>query len=456
MMTSQIKDVMRQCVGALPARVRHALDRALDAGRPSPSGLPAKRRPVVDRLIEDAIRHSNTGNFPDGIRALREACKIDPGDPRIAPHLGRLQFLQSRAVDPQAATECHDLVVATQSMNLELSKKSIYVPSDFWEAHGKYHVELLKRYGIQNFKRTVSHNYQNWLMVSWQDPQVKTLLAAWASQFDPQPWLNSIEVPDNVGFHLSHTFDDPVYALADAEQREVYRVAVGLLWESVRTSDSEGYLESLEESEIGNPIRIWRKGKRISSDLAHSIRERNLLLRAVSLRGDEGAVVGELGAGHGRLAEIFGKTTNYRYFIFDIPPALYVSQWYIKRLFPAERVFHFRPFNSYQEIAAELGSCRFAFFSANQLEMLPDQTLDLFVNMNSLMEMRRDQIRNFLHQIDRVTRRGFLSRQWQKWTNPIDMQLVEKDDFVIGQNWNLVLDAIDDIHPGFFNQVWSR
>jgi hypothetical protein len=76
--------------------------------------------------------------------------------------------------------------------------------------------------------------------------------------------------------------------------------------------------------------------------------------------------------------------------------------------------------------------------------------------MNSLAEMRPDQIRNFLRQIDRLTTMAFLSRQWLKWDNPFDRLSVAKDTFSMNSRWRLRLDKIDDIYPDFFNQIWVR
>ena len=181
-----------------------------------------------------------------------------------------------------------------------------------------------------------------------------------------------------------------------------------------------------------------------------------MLLRSLGLTGNEGFVVGELGAGHGRLAEVFGRTTNYRYYIFDIAPALYISEWYISRIFPTERIFRFRPFDSWAQVRNQVGRSRFAFFSANQIELIPDKRLDLFINMNSLMEMQTAQITNFLAHIDRLTRVGFLSRQWLRWTNPHDGITLEKGDFALPGGWRTAVDTVDDIHPQFFNQVRAR
>jgi len=395
----------------MPVRLGQYISDEIRAKSYCPSAVQQK----IEYLLSRAISASNSRDYEVAESHLREAAMLDSSNHQIAPHLGRVRLLKSRSIDEAAQQQNHTMLEKISSMNRELeSNNPIYIPSEFWDTFGKFHMQLLERYGIENFKRTVSHNYQNWFMVSRDDPQVQQLFKTWPTHFASEPWFNTIEVPDHVGLHTSLTFDDPTYPLAYTEEREIYRIAVGLLWEFVNSTDNFNVLNQLSESEIGNPVRIWRKGRLISSDIAHSVRERNMFLENLSYKGNEGLIVGELGAGHGRLAEVFGRTTNYRYYIFDITPALYVSQWYIKATFPDEKIFEFRHFDSFGEIRDELQECRFAFFTANQIEKIPDDHLQFFINMNSLTEMRLDQIGNFLRQIDRETTRAFLSREWRK------------------------------------------
>ena len=378
-------------------------------------------------------------------------CAAAFGD-RAAPHLGRLRILVARAKDPAATAGRAELDATIARMMAELARQPLYQASEFWTYHGSHHLQLLQLYGLEHFKRTVSHTYQNWFITSPDDPQLRAMLAQWPRHNSVEPLLNEIETPSHVGYH-SQGFE---YLLAEPEPRAIYKLAVGLIWEFVRAGDRAGLLDMLEEPEIGDPIRITRRGRLISSDLAHSVRERNLLLETCGWRGDEGLCIAELGAGHGRLADVFGRSTNYRYVIFDIPPALYVSQWYVKRLFPDARVFEFRPFDRFDAIADELAASRFAFFTANQIEAFPDGAFDGFINMNSLMEMRREQIVGFLGHIGRLTRSAFLSRQWLEWHNPRDGHTVRADDFALGPPWRKALDVVDEIYPELFNQVWVR
>jgi len=449
MLKEMLKYPVRVATRFAPAFVRREL-RRLERHAPA-------LRNRIEAAIREAVAVSNRGDNERAEALLIKAAALDPGYYDIVAHLGRVRFLRERKLDPAARERDVEMLAAVASMNRELtSERNIYGAASFWETYGKFHVQLLERYGVENLKRTLSHHYQNWCMVSNEDPQVRRLHQTWLSNFDLEPWRNAIEAPTHVGVHESLGFDDPRYPLADPEKREVYRVAVGLLWEHVLRTDGFGVLSRLSESEIGNPVRIWRHGSLISSDLAHSVRERNLLLEAVGNDGGEPLLVGELGGGHGRLAEVFGRTTNHRYFIFDIAPALYVSQWYVKAIFPNEKVFQFRHFDSFDEIRRELDGCRFAFFTANQIEKIPSDYLDVFINLNSLQEMRIDQIQNFLAQIDRVTSKAFLSRQWSEKMDHLNNVRVTKDLFRMSARWRLVLDRVDDISPESFNQIWLR
>ena len=77
---------------------------------------------------------------------------------------------------------------ALRSINDELLKKPLDMPSTFWKSHGTFHAKLLSAYGPENFKRTVSHFYQNWLMVTLDDPQFRRLLTTWARHRRIEPF----------------------------------------------------------------------------------------------------------------------------------------------------------------------------------------------------------------------------------------------------------------------------
>jgi hypothetical protein len=76
--------------------------------------------------------------------------------------------------------------------------------------------------------------------------------------------------------------------------------------------------------------------------------------------------------------------------------------------------------------------------------------------MNSLAEMRLDQIQNFLHHIDRLTSMAFLSRQQTNSVNPVELIPLSKTDFIMPDRWRLIIDKSDDIYPEYFNQIFTK
>jgi putative sugar O-methyltransferase len=419
-----------------------------------------------DIPLKKANSYIKLGEFEKAEDCLMQVLKDNPTYIQVIPYLTRIRYLKQRSLSPDAKSQTLEMLETLNLMNKELESKHVYSFEPKWKIGVEIQTQLLTEYGVENFKRTVSHGYQNFVMTSLYDPQVVELLKTMQTNFTCEPWFNIIEVPDHVGIHervyddpIETHFDNPTYKLADPVAREIYRLSVGLLWEQVRATDSFYIiLDSLEESEIGNPIRIWRKGKLISSDLAHSVRERNMLMEPLHLNGKENLTVLEIGAGHGRLAEVFGKTTNYRYIIFDITPALYVAQWYITKLFPDEKIFSFRHIDDFKEVEQELKESRFAFLTPNQIELFPNGYFDLCVNMNSLGEMRLDQVQNYMYQINRLTTRGFMSRQefHEKSKNPWLEKFTPETFALPRDRWDLVIDKIDDFHPFFFNKIWVR
>lgn len=432
--------------------------------------LQAFRRAIVklemlDIPLKEVNDYIKVGNYDEAEATLIRVLKDDPTNLRVIPYITRIRYLKKRASSVEANARNLIMLKTLHQMNTELQTRPVYSLEPKWQIGVDIQVQLLMEYGVDNFKRTVSHGYQNFIMSNLCDPQVIRLLKTMQTNFTCEPWFNIIEIPDHVGIHdriydddIEKHFENPTYRLANPEDREIYRIAVGLLWEQVRATDSFHILDTLQESEIGNPIRIWRNGKLISSDIAHSVRERNMLLKACWLDGTENLTVMEIGAGHGRLAEVFGRTTNYRYVIFDIVPALYVAQWYITKVFQYEKIFHFRHFDDFKEIEQELKESRFAFLTPNQIELFPDGYFDLSINMNSLGEMRLDQVLNYLHYIDKLTKMGFMSRQeLHEQSKNQWLEKFPKETFALpGENWWLKVDDIDEFHPYFFNQVWVR
>jgi putative sugar O-methyltransferase len=362
-----------------------------------------------------------------------------PGSLIVAPGDGRAL--------PWSVAECRAMREAVEK---ELTTVPAVMPSKFWVTHAQKHIDILDKFGLQHFKRTVAHNYYNWLTISLQDAQISRLVELWHLHGSSEALGDEME-------DVTKSNVVSVSAFNDIAAQRFYRLGVSLLWDYTLQTDHHGLLRKIAEPVTGNPIKVMRRGRLLSQDLAHSVRERNRIVDHAQLDADaaEPVVIAELGAGHGRLAHVFALTTRCKYVIFDITPALLVSQWYITSLFPGEKIFTFRHFDTFDEIAQEMSECRFAFFASSQLEKFPEKYFDVFINVCSLMEMRKDTIAYFFRHIERVTRGHFYTKQWLIQNNQEDDIVIERDDYPVPSTWVRRFEGIDPINQRLFEEVWE-
>ena len=330
------------------------------------------------------------------------------------------------------------------------SAGSVFVPSRFWDWLNERNIDQLTRTGIENFKRTANQNYYNWIPSGYEDNQFRRLLEYWSRHPGPIPFQLRLEQPELLeGFFEKNPFSDPDYS-------EYYKFFVGMLWQFAIEHDPQGIAQRLAEPEIGNPIRTRWQGKLVSQDLANSLRERNTIMELARTIRDRPPVVAELGAGYGRLAYAFAAGGSCRYLIFDIPPALTVAQWYLQQVFPEKRIFAFRPFASFDDVAEEVAGADIALFTANQLDLLPDEYVDIFASISSLHEMTHGQIDHYKAAIARATSSAVYFKQWKSWENHADNITVTSENYLLPKPWRLILDRQDAIQDMFQEQGFTK
>ena len=92
-----------------------------------------------------------------------------------------------------------------------------------------------------------------------------------------------------------------------------------------------------------------------------------------------------------------------------------------------------RTFARYEDVRAELESSEIAFFTANQIALLPDDAVDAFVNISSLHEMRPAQIDHYLLQMARTSRQMMI--QLRSFTNTDDNTIVTRESYRLPAPW---------------------
>jgi putative sugar O-methyltransferase len=322
----------------------------------------------------------------------------------------------------------------------------IYKPGEFWGNLLARNLEMIRSDGIENLKRNVANNYYNWIVSSPFDPQLRLAVRRWLEHPSTLALTSRIE---RRPAGLRSLDRDEVYSLSPAAAWR-YKFFVCAVWEMARREDRDGLTERLAEPEVGNPIRIRSGGRLISQDLANSIIEFSFASR--SGRVGDGAKVAELGAGHGRLAYVYANARNLTYCIFDIPPALAVSQWYLTQVLGPDRIVGY----SRKDSLPELPAGAVAFFTPDQLELFPDGWFDLTQTISTLPEMPARQSSHYLRMLADKSGGALFLKQWRQWRNEADDTELRESDYRLPAPWALSERRIDPIQPAFFNQLWLR
>ena len=319
-------------------------------------------------------------------------------------------------------------------------------PSRAWQFFKDVHLELLRRDGLHGFKQSLTQSYFTSIPTSWADPQLSPLIKAWR------------EAPSLFPLSIRWAREGPVqHGLDSGFARLRYRTLLGLLWYQVLRTDRLGLADRVAESRIGSPLPARLGHRQVSQDLAHSVLECNSIFegRAETLRSER-LTIAEVGAGYGRLGPLMVGELNCRYVAFDIAPALYINQWYQSAVLTGKKVFGYRRFERYEDIAQELNDSDVAFFSVDQMALFPDACFDISVNISSLHEMHHAQIATVLGEMYRVTRESVYLKQYHAYKNPWDDIHVNASDYFVPDGWRIRFDRQVAVDERFFERSIER
>jgi putative sugar O-methyltransferase len=319
------------------------------------------------------------------------------------------------------------------------------LPSKYWIELNRMNLAQLQQYGYENFKRTIALNYFTFVRILPWDPQITFLLSHLSMRVSVACAWRAFRGPK----HEYFTSFNWIHGL-------LYNFLTLASWEYARKVVRDPKLLALREPSEGNPSLIKdRSGALISQDLANSIIE----VSAMNLSLRPGSVALELGAGYGRDAyAILATNPGIKYVVVDIAPALWVAETYLRRQFPALRIFCFRDFENFADIEKEFLASDIAFFLSTQISQLPDGFVDLIINVSSLHEMRIEQIGFYLTEFDRLLKDGgtFYFKQWKRGVVPLEDVVIHQRDYPIPKGWTCELSREAPIQSKFFEERYRK
>jgi putative sugar O-methyltransferase len=184
---------------------------------------------------------------------------------------------------------------------------------------------------------------------------------------------------------------------------------------------------------VGKPPCIEIGGRRVSQDMLNSVLEYGAIKEGRAL--GPAPVVMEIGAGSGRTAYCFLKLLpRARYIVVDVPPALFIAQYFLSSQFGERRIFTFRPFRSYAEIANEFEAADIVFLMPHQLEAIDKADVDVCIAIDCLHEMTQDRVEYYFRQASRLAHNIYF-KCWLNTSEPADGIRWSADTYPVPPGW---------------------
>jgi putative sugar O-methyltransferase len=113
----------------------------------------------------------------------------------------------------------------------------------------------------------------------------------------------------------------------------------------------------------------------------------------------QGSTVCEIGSGTGNLASLFFYHFKTKLILIDLPQTLLFSYSYLSQLIPSAKIL--LP-NEIEKEGFDLGKYDIIMISPDQISQIPDDTVDLTVNISSMQEMTKETIESYFDMMDRI------------------------------------------------------
>jgi len=126
-------------------------------------------------------------------------------------------------------------------------------------------------------------------------------------------------------------------------------------------------------------------------------------------------VVAEIGAGYGKLAFFsLNNVSNFCYIDFDLPETLCLASYYLMKSWPNKRVLLYGE----EEYSLDMhNKYDLIFLPSFAAEKLEDNSIDIFLNQNSLGEMLSDTAHKFIQIISKSTKEYFFHLNHDNYQN---------------------------------------
>jgi putative sugar O-methyltransferase len=284
------------------------------------------------------------------------------------------------------------------------SAPAVYQPTNYWDHYEKKFMPELSREGLFDFRRREDSVLASFsgtdLSPAFEVDILRSRL--WNNRYTRRIpfWLKLLRVI-NRGLNKALPLSTPYGATLNDVRLLSYWVA-RLKGEKAGAKT----IEAMDTSLLGNPEDVFYVGNK-----PYTMQHLQYYLYYVYccnfINFEKINTIVELGSGSGRQVEIIKKLhPHITFYLYDIPPQLYVCEQYLKSVFPGQ-VVSYRETKNLKTLPAR-GDGRIYIFGNWRFEMIHDASIDLFWNCASFQEMEPDIVSNYLSFIGKHVENVFL------------------------------------------------
>jgi hypothetical protein len=259
------------------------------------------------------------------------------------------------------------------------------------------------------------------------------------------------------------------YAAPHPTNRQVYRALLNLYYKYLADHGAREFLETHHEPSYGGTenqelypfphgalLYPFEDHRPMSLDFLQSTDEAQRITNAFrNWYAESPRVILELGGGYGRLGYVLRKMLpDCIYIAVDLPESLAICGHYLSNVLPNE-VF---PYHKSRNIPVldrkKLLEQRVWLLGTEQIESIPDKSVDVFINIYSMSEMQRTTMRNYIFQADRITKHLVYLKQRKEENNKLDDVQITARDYDTMPNWTTIISQDATLYPDFFERIY--
>ena len=323
-------------------------------------------------------------------------------------------------------------------LDFYVNSDSYRMSSRFWNILNMRNIDQISKNGIEKFAQTVSLNY--FTFTDFYDDRIKNLITKLKKR--------------NVNISKHEIFKK--YKDLDYTQSINHNIILNLLYSYFENFHNIELLNVFKDKSylINETPNIEINGIHITQDRINSTLE-YLSIKEITKKFTNNFNILEIGAGSGRTTEAilaFENDKINKYFVVDIPPALYLNYLRIKNNFPSKKIDIAKNVSTIDEVKDFINKNDVIFLLPHQLNLLQkcDTEIQIFVAVDCLHEMDKKTIRYYMEYADKLCE-FFYFKIWNKthvayaFNNYLSAD--DENSYQIKSNWERIFKN-ECIFPG--------